>query len=69
MGLPILTNWKRDSYDSILVIVDRLTKMIHYKLVKVTINALDLAGTIITDGGLFSPQSSGYCYAISLTSS
>ena len=46
-GLPILTDWKRDSYDSILVIVDRLTKMVHYKPVKVTINAPGLAKVII----------------------
>ena len=37
-GLPILTNVKRDNYDSILVIVDRLIKMVHYKPVKITIN-------------------------------
>ncbi len=29
-GLPISANWKGDSYDSILVIVDRLTKMVYY---------------------------------------
>ena len=46
-GLPILTNWKGDSYDSILVIVDWLTKMVHYKLVKVTIDAPGLAKVII----------------------
>ena len=45
--LPILTDWKEDSYDSILVIVDRLTKMVHYKLIKVTINAPGLAEVII----------------------
>ena len=38
-GLPISTNWKRDSYDFILVIIDRLTKMVHYKPVKIIINA------------------------------
>ena len=47
MGLPILTDWKGESYDSILVIVDRLTKMVHYKPVKITINALGLAEVII----------------------
>ena len=47
MGLPIWTDWKGDSYDSILVIVNRLTKMVHYKLVKVTINAPGLAKVII----------------------
>ena len=46
-GLPISTDWKGDSYDSILVIVDWLTKMVHYKLVKVTINASGLAEVII----------------------
>ena len=46
-GLPILTDWKGDSYDSILVIVDRLTKMVHYEPVKVTIDAPGLAEVII----------------------
>ena len=46
-GLPMLTNYKRDSYDSILIIVNRLTKMIYYKPVKVTIDALGLAEVII----------------------
>ena len=46
-GLPISTDWKGDSYDSILVIVNRLTKIVHYKLVKVTINAPGLAEVII----------------------
>ena len=46
-GLPVLTDWKGDSYDSILVIVDRLTKMVHYEPVKVTIDAPGLAEVII----------------------
>ena len=46
-GLPILINWKGDNYDSILVIIDRLIKMIHYKSVKVTIDAPGLAKVII----------------------
>ena len=46
-GLPISTNWKGDSYDSILVIVDRLTKMVHYELLKITIDASSLAKVII----------------------
>ena len=46
-GLPISTDWKRDSYDSILVIVNRLTKIVYYKPVKVTIHALGLAEVII----------------------
>ena len=47
IGLLISNNWKGDSYDSILVIVDRLTKMIHYKPVKLTINAPGLTKVII----------------------
>ena len=38
-SLPISTDWKGDSYDSILVIVDRLIKMVHYEPVKITIDA------------------------------
>ena len=46
-GLPLFADWKGDNYDSILVIVDRLTKMVHYKPVKVTIDASGLAEVII----------------------
>ena len=46
-GLPILTDWKGDSYESILVIVNQLTKMVYYKPIKVTINAPSLAKIII----------------------
>ncbi len=46
-GLPISADWKGNNYDSILVIVDRLTKMVYYKPVKVTINASSLAEVII----------------------
>ena len=46
-GLPLSSDWKGDSYDSILVIVDRLTKIVHYKPVKVTIDAPGLAEVII----------------------
>ena len=46
-GLPIWTDWKMDSYDSILFIVDRLTKMVYYEPVKITINASGLAQVII----------------------
>ena len=40
-------DWKGDSYDSILVIVNRLTKMVYYKPVKVTIDAPSLVEIII----------------------
>ena len=46
-GLPILIDWKGDNYDSILVIVNWLTKIVHYKPVKVTINAPGLTEIII----------------------
>ena len=46
-GLPVSINWKKDSYNFILVIVDQFTKMIYYKLVKITLNALGLAKVII----------------------
>ena len=46
-GLSISTNWKRDSYDFILVIVDRLTKMVYYEPIKITINVPSLAEIII----------------------
>ncbi len=45
--LPVSTNWKGETYDSILVIVNRFTKIVYYELVKVTINALGLAEVII----------------------
>ena len=47
MGLPISTDWKRESYDSIIVIVDWLIKMVYYELVKMSINALELAEVIL----------------------
>ena len=46
-GLPLSADWKGDSYDSILVIVNRLTKMVHYEPVKVTIDAPGLAEVIL----------------------
>ena len=38
-GLPLSADWKGDSYNSILVIVNWLTKMVYYQPVKVTIDA------------------------------
>ena len=46
-GLLILMDWKGDSYNSIFVIVDWLTKMVFYKPVKVTIDAPSLTKVII----------------------
>ncbi len=47
MGLSISTNWKGKSYDFILMIINYLTKMVHYKPIIVTINAPGLAKVII----------------------
>ena len=47
MDLPVLVDCKSDTYDSILVIVDRLTKMVYYELVKITINAPGFVEVII----------------------
>ena len=46
-GLLVSGNWKSDSYDLILVIINQLTKIVYYKPVKVTINALELAEIIL----------------------
>ena len=46
-GLPLSADWKGDNYDLILVIVNRLTKMVHIEPVKVTIDAPGLAEVII----------------------
>ena len=45
--LPVLTDWKSESYDVIFVIIDRLTKIVHYKSVKITIDRSGLAKVII----------------------
>lgn len=36
--LIILNNWKNENYDSILVIINQLIKIIYYKLSKIFIN-------------------------------
>ena len=46
-GLLVLTHKKGDSYDLILVIVNRLTKIVYYEPVKVIIIALGLTKVII----------------------
>ena len=45
-GLPVSINWKGESYDFILVIIDRLMKMVYYEPIKVTIDAPGLAEVI-----------------------
>ena len=46
-GLPVSIDWNGDNYDFILVIVDWLIKMVHYKPVKINLNAPRLAEVII----------------------
>ncbi len=46
-GLLISADWKGDSYDLILVIINRFTKIVYYEPVKVTIDARGLAEVII----------------------
>ncbi len=47
ISLLVSTHWKDESYDFILVIIDCLTKMVYYKPIKVTINALSLTKVIM----------------------
>lgn len=47
--LPIFTNYKGESFDSILVIVNRLTKIVYYQPFKVIINTLSLAKVVIEE--------------------
>lgn len=47
ISLSILTDWKRDNYDLIFVIVNRLTKIVYYKSVKIIINIPTHAKVII----------------------
>ncbi len=42
IDLLILADWKSNSYNLILVIVNQLIKMVNYKPVKVIINCLGL---------------------------
>ena len=46
-GLPLSIDRKGNSYNSILVIINWLIKMVYYEPVKVTINAPRLAEVII----------------------
>lgn len=42
-GLSVSFKCKGKTYNSILIIIDQLTKIVHYKLIKVTIDFLGLA--------------------------
>lgn len=83
IGLPISINWKGEIYDSILVIINRLTQMIHYEQIMITINTLglieviidmviqyySLPNSIITDWDSLFNSKSGHLHVISLESS
>lgn len=47
MSLSILMNWNKDRYDAILNIVDYLTKIIYYELIKIIIDIASLAEIVI----------------------
>lgn len=47
ISLSLFLNRKNNNYDAILVIIDCLTKIIHYKPIKTTIDAICLAEVII----------------------
>ena len=49
-SLPVSIDWKRDSYNSILVIIDRPIKIVHYKPVKIILDASGLSEVIIDLG-------------------
>ncbi len=46
-GLPKSKDWRRLGYDSILVVVDRLTKMVNHKPLLTTLDADQLAEVLI----------------------
>ena len=46
-GVLVSIDWRKDSYNFILVIVDWLIKMVYYKSMKITLNAPEVAKIII----------------------
>lgn len=46
-GLSVFSYWKSKTYDFILVIIDWLTKIVHFEPVKFIINTSGLAKVII----------------------
>ena len=45
--LSQFADWRGNNYDSILVIIDQLTKIVYYEPVQTTITALALAKVIL----------------------
>lgn len=77
--LPISINWKDEVYNSILVIVDCLKKIVYYKSVNILIDSLglgegmfdkvikhhDLPDSIVSNQTQFSLSNFGLSYVIS----
>ena len=47
IGLPISVDWKGISYNLIFTTVDGLMKVVHYKSIQITIDALGFAEVFI----------------------
>lgn len=47
IDLLILINKNRDTYNLVLVIIDQITKMVYYKFINITKNAIGFAKIII----------------------
>lgn len=47
IGLLLSIDWKSDSYDAILDLVDCLTKMVYYEPIKMTLDIANLTKVII----------------------
>lgn len=47
IDLLVFVNSKSANYDAILIIVNYLTKIVHYKSVKITVNITNLVKVII----------------------
>lgn len=47
LGLPKSKNWQEVEYDSIFVIVNRLTKMVYYEPILIILDAEQLAEVLI----------------------
>lgn len=47
MGLSLLIDWKKNNYDTVLVVVNFLSKMMYYKSIKTIIDIVGIAKIII----------------------
>lgn len=45
-GLLVFIDWRNKTHNSILIMVDQLTKIVHYEPIKVTIDASGLVNVI-----------------------